>query len=215
MENKELVRHGYNNCAQNYLKHRDLFQNQKYIDDLIDRLEPNSKILDIGCGAGIPIDKYLVEKGFQVTGIDLSSEQIRLAKENVSEAEYHIQDMSEIDFPDKSFDCVISFYAIFHVKREEHQQLFDRLFASVKDGGYLLVTMGAGEWEGVEDFFGSEMFWSHFGAEKNLEIIQNSGFQIIHQEIDQSGNEEHLVSLAQKPQKRKASLPSFDTNQEI
>lgn len=198
MDYRATVKQGYDDCGHNYLDHRDLFNNKKYLDDLIDRLEMNSKILDVGCGAGIPIDQYLVEKEFRVTGIDISSEQIRLARDNVLQAEFQVNDMAEIVFPDNSFDSVISFYAIFHVKREEHQQLFEKFFSIIKAGGYLLVTMGSEEWEGVEDFYGSEMFWSHFGVDKNLEIIENSGFKIVNHEIDFSGNEEHLVVLAQK-----------------
>ena len=198
MDYRATVKQGYDDCGHNYLDHRDLFNNKKYLDDLIDRLEMNSKILDVGCGAGIPIDQYLVEKEFRVTGIDISSEQIRLARDNVLQGEFLVNDMAEIDFPANSFDSVISFYAIFHVKREEHQQLFEKFFSIIKPGGYLLVTMGSEEWEGVEDFYGSEMFWSHFGVDKNLEIIENSGFKIVNHEIDFSGNEEHLVVLAQK-----------------
>lgn len=195
---REIVKHGYDRCAQRYLDQRDIFENRKYLDDLIYRLEPNSSILDVGCGAGSPIDKYLVEKGFKVTGIDISSEQIRLAKEIVPQAKYLVKDMSEADFPDTYFDSAISFYAIFHVKREEHQALFDKLFSIIKPGGYILVTMGAEEWEGFEDFHGSEMFWSHFGASKNLEIVTSAGFKLVNHEIDSPGDEKHLVVLAQK-----------------
>ena len=39
-----------------------------------------SHILDIGCGSGIPIADYLIEKSFQVTGIDGSQELLNIAK---------------------------------------------------------------------------------------------------------------------------------------
>ena len=59
--------------------------------------------------------------------------------------------------------------------------------------------MGSSEWEGIEkDFHGTEMFWSHFGAEKNKEIIKNSGFEILFDEIDNSGGEKHQIIIAKK-----------------
>jgi ubiquinone/menaquinone biosynthesis C-methylase UbiE len=198
MDYKKLVKQGYDQCAQNYLDQRDLFKNQKYLEDLIVKLKPESKILDIGCGAGVPIDKFLIENGFDVTGIDISPKQIKLAQKNNPKGNFLVKDMSKINFPKNSFNAIISFYAIFHIKREDHQKLFNKLFSILKPNGYLLVTMGYEEWEGTEDFHKVKMFWSHYGVEKNLEIIKNSGFKIIHNEIDTSGGEKHLVIFAQK-----------------
>jgi hypothetical protein len=42
------------------------------------------------------------------------------------------------------------------------------------------------------------MFWSHFGREKNREIIENAGFEILLDEIDTSNAEKHQVILATK-----------------
>lgn len=198
MNYKKLVKQGYNQCAKNYLSQRDLFKNQKYLEDLVQRLKPNSKILDLGCGAGIPNDKFLIEKGFNIIGVDISSEQIKLARKNLPQGNFVVKDISEINFPNNSFDAIISFYTIFHIKREEHQQLFNKLFSILKPNGYLLVTMGSSDWEGIEDFHGSKMFWSHYGVNKNLDIVKNSGFKIINHEIDTSGGEKHLIILAQK-----------------
>jgi len=103
-----------------------------------------------------------------------------------------------MDFAENSLDAVVSFYAIFHIKREMHLALLKRLFSFIKPGGYLLITMGAGEWEGTEPFHGVEMFWSHYGSEKNKEIIQSAGFTILQAEVDTSGGEKHLVVFAQK-----------------
>ncbi len=109
-------------------------------------------------------------------------------------------DMSTIDFPRESFDAVVSFYAIFHIPREEHADLLRRIQGLLRGGGYLLATMGSGEWEGTEeDFHGARMFWSHYDREKNLRIVQETGFSIISEEIDKGQDEKHLVLLAQKP----------------
>jgi hypothetical protein len=68
----------------------------------------------------------------------------------------------------------------------------------LKYEGYLLITMGASEWEGIEKFHGVEMFWSHYDIDTNTKLIENAGFKIIYQKIDESGNEKHLIILAQK-----------------
>lgn len=197
---QNIVKQGYNQCAKDYLDNRDLFKNIKYLNDLISRLSNNkAKILDLGCGCGIPIDKYLLEKDFEVTGVDISEEQINLAKNNLPEGDFFVGDMSEINFPDNSFDAVTSFYAIFHLPREKHLSVLKNIFSILKPGGYLLITMGSSDWEGTEkDFHGVKMFWSHYGREKNLELVKSAGFSILKEEIDTSGGEKHLVILANK-----------------
>lgn len=195
----KLVREGYDKVAQNYSSQRDQFRNDKYLERLVKLLKSGSTILDIGCGAGVPVDKYLVGRGFRVIGIDISEKQIELAKKNVPQAFYKTKDMSELQYGEYQVDGVISFYAIFHTPREQHKELFKKINSFLPKDGLILVTMGAGEWEGTEeDFHGTKMWWSHYGAEKNKEIIKKAGFKILLDEIDTSGNEKHQVVLAYK-----------------
>lgn len=194
-----FVKAQYNKLAENYLAGRNQFKNNRYLEKLNDLLPTGSQILDIGCGAGKPIDKFLIDNGHKVIGIDISEKQIELAKINLPQGEFKVEDMS--DFADKEYsvDAVVSFYAIFHTKRESHQQILNTINSFLKKRGLLLITMGATEWEGKEDnFFGGEMEWSHYGKEENIKLVKNAGFEIILSEIDTSGGENHLVILARK-----------------
>lgn len=193
-----LVKDSYNKVAETYSANRDQFKNDKYLDLLIEKLDPNSKILDIGCGAGLPIDKYLADQGFIVQGIDISEKQIELAKKNVPQAQYDVKDMSDLKQNEYQADAVVSFYAIFHIPREHHKELFGKIYSFLPIGGLILVSMGAEEWVGKEDFYGEPMNWSHYDAEKNISIVQDTGFDILHSEIDTSGDEKHLIILGQK-----------------
>ncbi len=193
-----LVKQGYNKAAESYLSQRDQFQNNKYLDKLIKLLKPQVTILDIGCGAGIPIDKYLIEKGFKIIGIDFSEKQIELAKQNVLDGNFEVKNMMELKMGEYSVDAVVSFYAISHTPREQHWDLFKKINSFLPQGGYFLGTMGSSDWKGTEEFHGVEMWWSHFNAEKNIELIKNAGFEIVFQEIDSTKGERHLIVLAKK-----------------
>lgn len=193
------IRKGYNKVAVNYLKGRDKFKNNKYLDRLIELLPKGSVILDLGCGAGIPIDSYLISHGYKVKGLDISEKQIELAKQNVPSAEYELKDMSLLKEKEYSVDAIVSFYAIFHIPRETHRELLRKLHSFLKKDGLLLITMGSSNWVGKEnDFFGGEMSWSHYDASTNLDLIKQAGLQIVFEEIDKSANERHLVVLARK-----------------
>jgi len=199
MENmRKSVKDAYNLCADAYGLNRDIFPNQKYLEKLNTHLKANSQILDVGCGAGIPVDDYLVLKGHHLTGVDISEKQIELAKINVPEATYLVGDMSEMDFQQNSFDAIVSFYAIFHIPKEDHLELFKRIFNLLKDGGLFLATLGYEEWESCEEFCGVTMHWSHYDKDKNLQLVKQTGFEIITAEVDESGGERHFVVLAMK-----------------
>lgn len=193
------VRQGYNKVADEYLKQRDQFTNNKYLDKLAELLPKSATVLDVGCGAGVPIDSYLINKGYKVIGIDISEKQIELAKKNNPQGEYKVQDMSKLNGGEYEVDAVVSFYAIFHTKRETHLDLLKKINSFLPKNGYLLITMGSSDWEGKEDdFYGGTMEWSHYNADKNRELVKRSGFEIIFDEIDTSGEEKHLVILAKK-----------------
>lgn len=201
---RKLVKNAYNLCADDYYVNRGIFKSQKYLEILNKHLKPYSQILDVGCGAGIPVDDYLVLKGHNLTGVDISEKQIELAKINVPKASYLVSDMSEMNFRDNSYDAIVSFYAIFHIPREDHFELFRKLFSLLKDDGLFLATLGYEEWEGFEEFHGVRMYWSQFGKDKNIELVEQAGFKIIEAEVDESGGEQHLVVFAIKnPQKIK------------
>jgi cyclopropane fatty-acyl-phospholipid synthase-like methyltransferase len=107
--------------------------------------------------------------------------------------------MSELKPHEYNVGAVVSFYAIFHIKRETHKDLFNKINSFLPVGGLILVSMGSNEWEGIEnDFHGAGMFWSHFDADKNREIIKNAGFEILFDQIDTTNNEKHLIIIAQK-----------------
>lgn len=198
MNINQKVRDGYNLAAKNYsFEFRDKFKNEKHLNKLLDVLPGGSLVLDVGCGAGRPIDIYLSSHGMRVTGIDISEAQIELARANVPQATFSVKDMSDLIDGEFTVDALVSFYAIFHTPREKHLELLKKFKTFLRPGGFILVTMGSSDWEGSENnFCGTKMYWSHFGAEKNIEIVREAGFEIVFSEIDDTGGEKHLVILA-------------------
>ena len=94
-------------------------------------------MLDIGCGAGVPITRTLAER-FCVTGLDISSEMVRRALVNVPEATFILGDIMSVEFPPHHFDAVVAYYTIFHLPREEHPELIRRIYTWLKPGGWIL-----------------------------------------------------------------------------
>ncbi|SRR5258706_2244557 len=193
----DLVKEGYEKIADDYALKRNQSESIAYLRQFISYIKKGRTILDVGCGAGKPVDEFLIKEGFAINGIDLSERMIELAKKNVPEALYEVKDMIELKDEEYCVDGIVSFYAIFHTPREKHQEILKKFASFMPNGGTLLITMGTEEWEGIEnDFHESKMYWSHFSADKNRELVENAGFKIVLSKIDDSGGEKHQIILA-------------------
>lgn len=204
MNFKEMVKAGYDKIADRYLAERGRdSEDVRLLDDLIIRLPHKARVLDAGCGAGVPVTQIL-SKQFRVTGVDFSAAQIELAKQHVPNAEFLCQDMMQLDFPAETFDAICSYYAIIHVPRQEQQPLFVNFHRLLKPGGYALLCLGAEHLidDIDENFLGTRMYWSHFDTNTYLSMLQDIGFTILwSKRVADAGDEgaSHLFVLASKP----------------
>lgn len=204
MDFKNLVKTGYNNIAGEYLagRRRDS-KDIRLLDDLMARLPEYAQVLDVGCGAGIPVTQILSER-FEVTGVDFSEAQVRLAERNVPGARFLCGDITMLDFPGSTYDAICSYYAIIHIPRQEHQALLANFHRMLRPSGFALLCLGAENLVADidENFFGARMYWSHFDADTYLAILNEIGFlliwsKIVADETCQGGS--HLFVLVQKP----------------
>lgn len=195
----EDVRRGYDAAAESYSAERDQFESQKHLERFRALIPPPGEVLDVGCGSGIPVDRYLVEEGYSVTGIDLSPKQIELAKGSVPGAHFEVMNMLDLRSGQYDVDGILSFYAIFHTPRERHEELLNTLASFLRPGGVMLITMGASDYEGTEeDFHGVEMYWSHYDPPRNRELVEKAGLTVVSDEIDEGGSEHHQVIIARR-----------------
>lgn len=196
MKKEEIVKCGYDKIAEDYHRERSRFEHRKELEAFMRRLPKKAKVIDVGCGAGVPVAKTLVENGFAVTGIDVSRRMLELARKHVPKGKFLVKDMTRLNFENDSFDGLTAFYSIIHVPREKHSSVFKRFHKILKAGGAMLVSVGASEWEGEGEFHGAKMFWSHYAPEKSLQIIKESGFEVIFSRRSKAGGESHYWVLA-------------------
>ncbi len=204
-ERKLAVAAGYDRIADVYLHWRERTPKQRittYLDRVTELLPNSARVLDLGCGGGVPYAATLSER-FDVIGVDISARQVALARRLVPGAAFLRGDMSSLAFRPGTFDAIIALYSIIHVPREEHEPLLQRLFELLQPGGRLLAVLGNNDWEGRESDWlapGVEMYWSHFGAETNQRMVERAGFRTLDAQIepDPLGGA-HLFLVAEKP----------------
>ena len=187
---KALVKAAYDRCACAYAGQR-CADPPRQLDLITERLPPQSAILDVGCGAGVPVARHLA-RHCHVTGVDISPRMIELARENVPSARFVEGDIMDADFPAAHFAAIVSFYALFHLPRQEHEALFRRFARWLKPGGLLLLTLAPKD-DGpgyTDDFHGVAMYWSNFGLEVYRDILARAGFRLLQEGLVGHGYDE-------------------------
>ena len=192
---KRIVAEGYDTMAGRYLAWSDLRPSPtrlRYLSLAVVLIPPGSAVLDLGCGAGIPMTAALAERR-AVTGVDLSATQLDMARRNVPGATFLQADMTALSFEPASFDAVVAFYSLTHVPRGEQAELLGRIRGWLRPGGLFLASMGADDEPGdVEpDWLGVDMYFSHFGAKANRRLVEGAGLVIGRSELAVEPEDRH------------------------
>ena len=180
---RRTVESGYDQMAEQYLATKDPEDPLALValEDLALLLPSEASVLDLGCGAGVPVTRWLADRGFAVTGVDVSARQLELARTNVPEVTFLKADMSEVDFGPETFDSVVAFHSIIHVPRTGHPALLEGIHRWLKPGGVFLATMTVTDYEGKDENWegwGAPMVWSHYDGKANVAMLREAGFEI-------------------------------------
>ena len=76
---------------------------RSYLSDMVARLRPGARVLDLSCGAVEPIARFFIEHGFDLTGVDASPAMIAICKERFPDAAWVEADMRGLVLPLRVF----------------------------------------------------------------------------------------------------------------
>lgn len=180
-EPRDIVEVGYDQIADRHLAWIDQIEGDprlRLLEDLLQRLPDRPRMLDLGCGAGVPCTARMADAG-DVVGVDISASHLALARERVPNARFIKAEMTQVDFPRESFDAVTAFYSIAHVPRDDHGPLLERIAGWLRPGGHLLASLGSASSDGaVDDWLGAPMFFSSHNPQTNRRLITEAGLDI-------------------------------------
>lgn len=184
MNRKRAVREGYDDLAETYDERRSgEGRGHELVSEFAADVE--GRVLDAGCGSGFPTAELLAA-GNEVVSLDASRAQLDLLGERGPAARPVQGDLARLPFADGAFDAVTSLFAVIHVPREQHRDVLREFRRVLGPGGELLVTMGAEAWEGTNPDWldsGTEMRWSFYGRERNLDLLAGAGFEVVAEEL--------------------------------
>ncbi len=111
------------------------------LDHLIsDYYKSDTIVLDIGCGNG-RIMSYLIDKGVDaknVTGLDSSSDMIKIAKSDIPDAKFVEGKAEELPFKDNTFDLITSTMMLHNLNTKEAEKMLKKIGRILSPGGQVV-----------------------------------------------------------------------------
>jgi SAM-dependent methyltransferase len=103
--------------------------------------QPPCRVLDIGCGTGVFLEKA-VASGFDAVGIDASPEMVSLASQRVGPGRVRVERMQELA-ERSAYDGVVSLSWSFNYVRSfrEAREVLGRFFDALRPGGRLILQI--------------------------------------------------------------------------
>jgi len=153
---------------------RNLYE-RKWLDRFAASLEPAASILDLGCGAGEPVSRYLIEQDFRLTGVDYSQSMIEIAATRFPKHDWLVQDMRNLQL-ERQFDGIISWDGFFHLSQDEQRRFFQSLAELLNDNAVLLFTIGTGNGEVTGTVAGQTVYHASLEPDEYRQIMTAHGF---------------------------------------
>lgn len=154
--------------------------------------------IDVGCGSSGRLIDLMIAEGFEVEGLDISREMIRLARQRHPEVVFHLADICDWVFP-KQYDFISAWDSIWHAPLAAHEAVLRKLCEGLNRGGILIFTSGGLDQPGevTNPFLAQPLYHAALGIPRLLEIISQQGCICRHLEYDQFP-EPHLYLIIQR-----------------
>ncbi len=165
-------------------------------------LPAGRRLLDVGCGSGW-LSEYFARLGYDVTGIDISSDLIRIARDRTASVAYDVDHETRLrcrfathDIEraplDETFDAILCYDSLHHF--EDEQAVVRHLSAMLRMGGLLFILEGDKPPEGSPteaELIGVmaqyETLESPFSRGYLRELLSNHGFAVVGDYVSVNG----------------------------
>jgi 2-polyprenyl-3-methyl-5-hydroxy-6-metoxy-1,4-benzoquinol methylase len=166
-----------NAAAWDRQRGRDLHE-RDWLERFAALLPEGGRVLDIGCGMGEPIARWLIGRGFSVTGVDSAPAMIALCEERFPKSSWQVADMRELALGER-FDGLIAWHSLFHLRPEDQPPMFARFADHSAPGAALMFTSGPERGESIGEWRGEPLYHGSLDPAEYRRLLAGNGFAVV------------------------------------
>ncbi|HWV52844.1 class I SAM-dependent methyltransferase [Pseudorhodoplanes sp.] len=182
--------------AYDRLRRRSLLE-RTWLDAFAELLPAGGSVLDLGCGMGEPIARYLIERDYAVTGIDSSADLIALCRDRFPEQTWLVADMRALSLH-RAFDGVIAWDSFFHLTADHQRRMFAVFRDHAAPHAALVFTSGPARGEAIGEFQGEALYHASLDPAEYRALLDAHGFRLVRHLAEDKACGGHTVWLAQR-----------------
>jgi SAM-dependent methyltransferase len=166
-----------------------------WLDRFLALVPEGGSILDLGCGAGLPISGYLILQGYAVTGVDSSEPLIELWRGRFPGQECMVTDMRTLDLG-RRFDGILAWDSFFHLCPEDQRVMFPVFARHAAAKAALMFTSGPQHGSVLGEFEGEPLYHGSLDPEEYAALLEQNGFEVVASVLEDPTCGEHCIWLA-------------------
>lgn len=155
---------------------RSLFE-RPWLDRFLARIPHGAAVLDLGCGTGEPIARYVIEQDCNVTGVDFSAAMLGVARARSPDGKWIEADFRDLDLTMR-FSGIIAWNSFFHLTHDEQREVIPRLARHLSPGGAMLLTVGPDHSEAIGQVGGCPVYHASLSPNEYVDRLARVGLMV-------------------------------------
>jgi SAM-dependent methyltransferase len=175
---------------------RDLFE-RPWLDRFLALVPQGGSIVDIGCGCGEPIARYLIEAGYELTGVDSSPTMIGLCKRRFLNETWVAADMRSL-FLGRQFNGILAWDSFFHLRQDDQRKMFPIFRRHAAPKATLMFTSGPRADVAMGTYQGEPLYHASLAPDEYRVLLNEHGFDVVSYVPEDPGCGRHTIWLARR-----------------
>lgn len=175
-----------------------------WLDRFAALLPAGAAVLDIGCGVAAPIAAYLIERGFDVGGVDASPSLIARCRSRFPTHHWQVADMRELNLG-RTYAGLLAWDSFFHLGHDDQRRMFAVFGRHAAPGAALMFTSGPAHGEALGEYRGEPLYHASLAPEEYRALLAAQGFDVRAHQVEDPDCGGHTIWLAQRDPARVAA----------
>jgi len=166
-----------------------------WLDKFVKLLPIGATVLDLGCGSGEPIARYLIGRGLTITGVDTSPTLISMCQARFPTSRWLVSDMRTLKLGER-FAGILAWDSFFHLKIGDQRRMFAAFKRHASPSTVLMFTTGSRRGEAIGSYRGDPLYHASLSTKDYRSLLEAKGFRVTAHVTDDPDCGGHTVWLA-------------------